>query len=178
LKLSSKIWNLKFLGISGNLKILKKFFKITKNVWNFLKSFWNFIKRFWNFIKRFWNFCLKFSKNFRKFFWNFCLKFSKNFRKFFWNFLFRHFYNSDRQCEEDGVFSEEPPICRDYNECQDDPCHETAMCRNTQGSYNCICDDRNSLSTEDGSCEPMLSFLKGTAFFSFLRINRRIIYTV
>ena len=68
---------------------------------------------------------------------------------------------SDLRCEEDGVFSEEPPICRDYNECQDNPCHQTAICRNNQGSYDCICDDKNSLSTDDGSCEPMLSFFKG-----------------
>ena len=40
---------------------------------------------------------------------------------------------SDLKCEEDGLFSETPPICRDRNECQDNPCDPTAICRNYQG---------------------------------------------
>ena len=55
---------------------------------------------------------------------------------------------------------EEPPICRDYNECQDSPCHPTAICGNRPGTFECYCDERDSLQAKDGSCEPMLEFYK------------------
>ena len=29
--------------------------------------------------------------------------------------------------------------CDDFNECDNDPCHETAACQNTLGSYSCGC---------------------------------------
>lgn len=30
-------------------------------------------------------------------------------------------------------------LCQDINECNENPCHKTALCENTEGSYQCVC---------------------------------------
>ena len=74
--------------------------------------------------------------------------------------------NPSITCQEDGEFDDNPPICRDANECLRNLCHPTAQCRNTEGSYECYCDN-DSQKNYDGNvpenekeCNPVVGFDK------------------
>ena len=41
-------------------------------------------------------------------------------------------------CQQ-GYIAGADGTCKDVNECQENPCHRTAACRNTIGSFNCAC---------------------------------------
>jgi hypothetical protein len=43
------------------------------------------------------------------------------------------------QCKCGLGFIGTPQGCQDINECEDRPCHHSAVCQNLQGSYKCIC---------------------------------------
>ena len=71
-------------------------------------------------------------------------------------------------CQSDGGFSDNAPICRDLNECLDNPCHPTASCRNIHGSYECYCDkdsqknyDGEDIPESEKECNPIVAFVKG-----------------
>ncbi|XP_043942725.1 thyroid peroxidase [Protopterus annectens] len=55
----------------------------------------------------------------------------------------------------DGKWNSEPPVCTDINECEDQKtpaCHTSATCRNTRGSYRCICSNPYILAEDGGTC--------------------------
>ena len=43
------------------------------------------------------------------------------------------------ECECNAGYNGDGMTCDDDNECNDNPCHETASCQNTLGSYTCGC---------------------------------------
>ena len=71
-------------------------------------------------------------------------------------------------CQSDGGFSDNAPICRDLNECLENPCHPTATCRNIHGRYECYCDkdsqknyDGEDIPESEKECNPIVAFVKG-----------------
>ncbi|KAM8953226.1 thyroid peroxidase [Pelodytes ibericus] len=52
-------------------------------------------------------------------------------------------------------WSAQPPFCSDINECEDplnSPCHPSAKCRNTLGSFQCQCTDPYELAEDKRTC--------------------------
>ncbi|KAM5262799.1 thyroid peroxidase [Ctenodactylus gundi] len=54
-----------------------------------------------------------------------------------------------------GGWDSLPPVCRDVDECTDpehQPCHPSASCRNTKGSFRCMCTDPYVLAEDARTC--------------------------
>ncbi|XP_069870768.1 thyroid peroxidase [Dipodomys merriami] len=48
-----------------------------------------------------------------------------------------------------------PPVCKDVDECADPtrpPCHPSARCRNSEGSFQCVCSDPYALAEDGRTC--------------------------
>ncbi|XP_069092728.1 thyroid peroxidase, partial [Pleurodeles waltl] len=48
-----------------------------------------------------------------------------------------------------------PPVCKDINECENEinpPCHRSSICKNTLGSYQCLCTDPYTLADDERTC--------------------------
>uniref|UniRef100_A0A8C6A778 Thyroid peroxidase n=1 Tax=Marmota marmota marmota TaxID=9994 RepID=A0A8C6A778_MARMA len=57
-------------------------------------------------------------------------------------------------CTQDG-WDLQPPVCKDVDECADltrPPCHASAQCRNTKGSFLCVCTDPYVLGEDQRTC--------------------------
>nr|XP_044999444.1 thyroid peroxidase [Jaculus jaculus] len=57
-------------------------------------------------------------------------------------------------CTQDG-WDLQPPICKDVNECADlthPPCHPSAKCKNSKGSFQCVCTDPYVLGEDRRTC--------------------------
>ncbi|KAF6321863.1 thyroid peroxidase [Rhinolophus ferrumequinum] len=57
-------------------------------------------------------------------------------------------------CTHQG-WDSQPPVCKDVNECEDvtdPPCHSSARCRNTKGSFQCQCWDPYVLGEDGRTC--------------------------
>uniref|UniRef100_A0A2K6UMP7 Thyroid peroxidase n=1 Tax=Saimiri boliviensis boliviensis TaxID=39432 RepID=A0A2K6UMP7_SAIBB len=70
----------------------------------------------------------------------------------------RHGYELQGQqqltCTQEG-WDFQPPRCKDVNECADSahpPCHASATCRNTKGSFRCLCEDPYELGDDGRTC--------------------------
>ncbi|XP_078206177.1 thyroid peroxidase isoform X2 [Callithrix jacchus] len=70
----------------------------------------------------------------------------------------RHGYELQGQeqltCTQEG-WDFQPPRCKDVNECADSanpPCHASARCRNTKGSFRCLCEDPHELGDDGRTC--------------------------
>uniref|UniRef100_A0A2K5PJ80 Thyroid peroxidase n=2 Tax=Cebus imitator TaxID=2715852 RepID=A0A2K5PJ80_CEBIM len=70
----------------------------------------------------------------------------------------RHGYELQGQeqltCTQEG-WDFQPPRCKDVNECADSahpPCHASARCRNTKGSFRCLCEDPYELGDDGRTC--------------------------
>ncbi|KAM6149578.1 thyroid peroxidase [Erethizon dorsatum] len=70
----------------------------------------------------------------------------------------RHGYELHGQeqvtCTPDG-WDAQPPVCEDVDECADPvraPCHPSARCRNTKGSFQCLCTDPYVLAEDARTC--------------------------
>lgn len=57
------------------------------------------------------------------------------------------------QCKCTQGFIETPQGCTDKDECQNHPCHTTALCKNTLGSFSCVCPEgKVGNPSEDPGC--------------------------
>ncbi|EHB15191.1 Thyroid peroxidase, partial [Heterocephalus glaber] len=57
-------------------------------------------------------------------------------------------------CTPNG-WDAQPPVCKDVDECADPvlpPCHPSAHCRNTRGSFQCLCTDPYVLAEDARTC--------------------------
>ncbi|XP_008059813.1 thyroid peroxidase isoform X2 [Carlito syrichta] len=70
----------------------------------------------------------------------------------------RHGYELQGQeqitCTQEG-WDFQPPTCKDVDECGDrvhPPCHPSAQCRNTKGSFQCVCTDPYVLGDDGRTC--------------------------
>ncbi|KAG8580283.1 hypothetical protein GDO81_007222, partial [Engystomops pustulosus] len=58
-------------------------------------------------------------------------------------------------CQGNQWKTTQPPFCKDIDECSNlssPPCHSSATCRNTLGSYKCICTDPYELAEDKRTC--------------------------
>ncbi|XP_029452734.1 thyroid peroxidase [Rhinatrema bivittatum] len=73
----------------------------------------------------------------------------------------------------DRKWNSEPPVCEDIIECEDPvnpPCHISAACKNTIGSYECLCTDPYELAEDSKTCIDSGRLPKGSLASIFLTI--------
>ncbi|KAJ6665884.1 hypothetical protein lerEdw1_001356 [Lerista edwardsae] len=81
-----------------------------------------------------------------------------------------------------GEWNSEPPVCQDINECENKsnpPCHSSAKCENTKGSFQCFCTDPYVLAEDGRTCADsgrlskgaLGSIILGIILFSCLAIS-------
>ncbi|XP_060118309.1 thyroid peroxidase [Heteronotia binoei] len=59
----------------------------------------------------------------------------------------------------------DPPVCQDINECENktsSPCHSSARCVNTKGSFQCLCTDPYELAEDGQTCTDSGRFPKSS----------------
>ncbi|KAM4694406.1 thyroid peroxidase, partial [Discoglossus pictus] len=70
------------------------------------------------------------------------------------NFGYHLVGKEELSCQE-SQWSMQPPFCSDINECdhrKNPPCHSSAKCKNTLGSYFCLCTDPYVLAEDKRTC--------------------------
>ncbi|XP_053142008.1 thyroid peroxidase [Hemicordylus capensis] len=81
-----------------------------------------------------------------------------------------------------GRWNSQPPACEDLNECEnksDPPCHSSAKCVNTKGSFQCFCTEPYELAEDGKTCidsgrlskASIVSIILGIVIFSCLALS-------
>ncbi|XP_069830387.1 thyroid peroxidase [Dendropsophus ebraccatus] len=66
-----------------------------------------------------------------------------------------HLEGDEKLACRGNQWNAQPPLCKDIDECLDPltpPCHISATCRNTLGSYQCFCTDPYELAEDKRTC--------------------------
>ncbi|XP_060128253.1 thyroid peroxidase [Zootoca vivipara] len=71
----------------------------------------------------------------------------------------------EQLCCIQGKWNLKAPVCQDINECENKtnpPCHSSAQCVNTQGSFQCLCTDPYELAEDGKTCRDSGRLSKGS----------------